>query len=162
MSTHNAVIDWSLGETSDADFVAGRYSRAHTIVFDAGVTLPGSASPSVVKAPWSVEAAADPEELLVASAASCHMLWFLDYAKHAGFAVSRYHDEPVGQMGKMVDGSVGLTRIVLSPTIAFAGTAPSPSELDALHHKAHASCFIANSLKGEVVVAPAASLAAPL
>ena len=88
MSTHSATVSWALrpGE----DFLAGRYSRGHLIAFDGGVSVPGSASPSVVRAPWSVEAAADPEELLVASLSACHMLWFLDLAKHAGVRVRGY------------------------------------------------------------------------
>ncbi len=156
MSTHNAVVDWSLDDTvADADYLAGRYSRAHTIAFDGGLTVPASASPSVVRTPWSKEDAADPEELLVASASSCHMLWFLDFAKHAGLVVRRYHDEPIGKMGAMADGSVGVTRVTLRPAVTFSGPAPSAEALDALHHKAHAACNIANSLKGEVVVEPA-------
>jgi organic hydroperoxide reductase OsmC/OhrA len=155
MSTHNAVIDWTLSQATDADFLAGHYSRAHTIGFDGGVTLPGSSSPSVVRPPWSEVAAADPEEMLVASVSSCHMLWFLDLAKQAGFAVRRYRDTPEGRMGKMPGGAIGITRIVLRPSVRFGGTGPSAAELDALHHKAHAACFIANSLNSEILVLPA-------
>jgi organic hydroperoxide reductase OsmC/OhrA len=155
MSTHNAVVDWALDDqVPDADYLAGRYSRAHSIAFDGGVVIPASASPSVVRAPWSREDAADPEELLVASASSCHMLWFLDFAKHAGVVVRRYHDEPLGTMGKMADGSIGVTRVTLRPAIVFGGTPPSAEALEALHHKAHAACNIANSLRGDVVVEP--------
>lgn len=153
MSTHNATIAWSLGGAGDADFLAGHYSRAHSISFDGGVTLPGSASPSVVKLPWSVEAAADPEELLVAAVSSCHMLWFLDFAKHAGVVVRTYSDEPVGSMGKMPDGKVGVTRIVLRPLVSF-GSAPPGDLIERLHHEAHDACFIANSIKSEVVIEP--------
>jgi len=152
MSTHHAVLDWSLGETADDDFLRGHYSRGHKIRFDEGVEIAASASPSVVKPPFSVTAAADPEELLVASAAACHMLWFLDFAKHEGFVVRGYHDEPVGRMGKMADGSIGVTRVTLHPQIDFAAPGPSPEALSALHHRAHAACNIANSLKGEVIV----------
>jgi organic hydroperoxide reductase OsmC/OhrA len=153
MSTHNAVVEWTLEDgTSDSDFLAGRYSRGHTIGFDGGVTLPASSSPAVVRKPWSVEAAADPEELLVASASSCHMLWFLDLAKHAGFVVHRYHDEPEGLIGKFPDGRVGLVKVALRPLVTFAGAGPSTDTLDRLHHQAHEACFIANSLRGEVVV----------
>ena len=128
-TTHNAVIDWSLDDAvADADYLAGRYSRAHTIAFDGGLTVPASASPQVVRTPWSKEDAADPEELLVASASSCHMLWFLDFAKHAGLVVRRYHDEPLGTMGPMDDGSIGVVRVTLRPTVAFGGTAPTAEE----------------------------------
>jgi organic hydroperoxide reductase OsmC/OhrA len=152
MSTHHATLEWSLGESSCADFLAGRYSRGHRIGFDEGVQIVASSSPSVVRPPFSVTAAADPEELLVAAAASCHMLWFLDVAKRDGFAVSHYSDAPEGRMGKMADGSVGITRVTLRPRIEFLGAAPAAEALDALHHKAHSACNIANSLKSEVVV----------
>lgn len=154
MATHDAVIEWTRPEpTSDADFLAGHYSRAHTIGFDHGVSLPGSASPSVVRAPWSITAA-DPEELLVAATATCHMLWFLDFARRAGLAVRRYRDNPKGVMGKMPDGSIGITRITLRPDATFAKP-PSATELSAMHHEAHAACNIANSIRSEVIVEPA-------
>jgi len=158
MTTHKAVIAWSLGDAvADAEYLAGRYSRIHTIGLGAGVSLPGSASPSLVRAPWSTAAAADPEALLVASAAACHMLWFLDFAKQAGLVVRRYGDAPFGTMGAMADGSVGMVRITLRPAIGFGGKAPPQDLFNALHHKAHAACYIANSLKSEVVIEPEAS-----
>jgi len=153
MSRHNATIDWSQNG-SDADYRAGHYSRAHSLGFGGGVSLPGSASPSIVRAPWSREDAADPEELLVASASSCHMLWFLDLASKAGFVVRAYHDEPQGRMGKMPGGSIGVTEIVLRPEVSFNGPAPSSELIAKLHHQAHACCNIAHSLKGQVLVQP--------
>jgi len=153
MATHHAVVEWARpAETSDADFLAGHYSRLHTIGFDGGVTLPGSASPSVVRAPWSVEAAADPEELLVAAVSNCHMLWFLDLAKHAGFPVLHYRDEPSGRMGKTDEGRIAVTQVVLRPVVTFSGVAPDPQALSDLHEKAHAACFIANSLRSDVII----------
>ncbi|CAN5373169.1 OsmC family protein [soil metagenome] len=153
MSTHHATIDWAPAQGND--FLAGHYTRAHVIGFDHGVALPGSASPSVVKAPWSVEAAADPEELLVASIASCHMLWFLDFAKHAGVEVRAYRDEPEGRMGKMASGKIGVVVCVLRPSVDCDA---DPETLGALHHKAHEACNIANSVLTDVRVEPAAPL----
>ncbi len=153
MSLHNATIDWSAAPGDD--FLAGHYSRAHVIGFDQGITLPGSASPSVVKAPWSVEAAADPEELFVASIASCHMLWFLDFARHAGVRVLSYRDEPEGRMGKLSSGKVGVVTCVLRPSVDCDAAAETLADL---HHKAHEACNIANSVITEVRVEPAESL----
>ena len=150
MSTHNAVVQWSL--RPEDDFLAGHYSRGHSVTFDGGVTLPASASPSVVRAPWSVEAAADPEEMLVAALSSCQMLWFLDFAKHAGVLVRGYHDEPFGLMGKMpANGRIGLAKCTLRPRVDCD---TAPEVLDALHHQAHAACNIANSVLTEVTVQP--------
>ena len=147
---HTARISW---QRNGADFARNRYSRGHEWSFDGGTTVPASSSPSVVPLPYSVEAAVDPEEALVASAASCHMLWFLSLAAKQGFVIESYEDEAAGVMGKNNEGRPCITRITLRPRIAFAGDRePSPQELEALHHAAHDACFIANSLKSEIVV----------
>ena len=150
MAGYTATIDWSLkpGE----DFVAGRYSRGHTIAFDGGVTIAGSSSPSVVPLPWSVAEAVDPEEMLVAALSNCHMLTFLHKACEAGFVVTRYRDEAAGVMRKTAEGKIALTKVTLRPDIAFEGAAPDAAQLAALHHAAHENCFIASSVKTEVVV----------
>ena len=150
MSRHDAVVSWSLRPQDD--FLAGHYSRAHTIAFDGGVSVPGSASPSVVRAPWSEAAAADPEELLVASLSACHMLWFLDFAKHAGIVVRGYRDAASARMGKMpTTGRIGLVECILHPEVACDASAET---LATLHHQAHAACNIANSVLTDVRVEP--------
>ena len=154
MSTHDAIIDWTMG---DGDFLAGHYSRAHTLTFDGGAVVAGSSSPSVVRAPWSDPAGVDPEELLVASLSSCHMLWFLDFARHAGFGVRSYLDEAKGEMGKDAEGRLFISRVVLRPATTFDGSKPSAEEVEALHHKAHQACFIANSVRSDVVIEPLAT-----
>ena len=148
MSTHRAWIAWR----ADGDFASNAYSRRHLWRFDGGAEVVGSSSPDVVPEPRSDPAGVDPEEALVASAASCHMLWFLDLARQAGFAVASYEDEAVAEMGRVGPGKVAITRITLRPRIAFAGGAPDPAELDRLHHEAHERCFIANSLNCPIVV----------
>jgi len=152
MSRHGAEIAW----TSDGGFTSGTYSRAHQWRFDGGQKVRASSSPDVVRAPMSDPFGVAPEEALVASASSCHMLWFLDLARRAGFDVASYRDAAEGEMGKGEDGRVMITRITLRPAIAFAGRQPGEAELAELHYKAHAACFIANSLQTPIVVeAPA-------
>jgi organic hydroperoxide reductase OsmC/OhrA len=101
--------------------------------------------------PLSDPAGVDPEEALVASVSACHMLWFLDFARHAGVEVLSYRDEAEGIMGRNEFGRTALTRIVLRPRIQFASD-PGAAEIARLHHQAHENCFIANSLRTEVVV----------
>jgi organic hydroperoxide reductase OsmC/OhrA len=147
---YEARVRWT---RDGAVFTDNRYSRAHRWTFDGGVTVPASASPSVVPPPRSVAEAVDPEEALVAAASSCHMLTFLSIAAAQGFVVESYDDAAVGLMDKDGDGRTSITRIALRPAIAWApGKAPSSAELEALHHAAHDECFIANSLKSEIVV----------
>jgi organic hydroperoxide reductase OsmC/OhrA len=152
VSGHFARIAWR----SDGEFASGRYSRRHTISFDGGAIVTGSSSPAVVPAPMSDPAAIDPEEMLVAAVAACHMLWFLDLARRAGLEIASYVDEAEGEMGRIGPGRTAITRVILRPDIAFAGRGPEPKELDRLHHEAHERCFIANSLNSEIVVEPPA------
>jgi organic hydroperoxide reductase OsmC/OhrA len=148
MSAYVATIVWTL----DGEFARGRYSRAHTVRFDGGIDVKGSSSPSVVPLPWSAEDAVDPEEMLVASLSACHMLTFLDIARRAGWIIARYEDRAEGTMEKTAEGRQWISKVALRPQIGWVGDAPSRAELDALHHQAHETCFIANSVKTEVVV----------
>lgn len=150
MSAHHATVEWALG---DGDFAKGRYSRLHTLEFDGGVSVPGTASPSVVPAPWSSSEAVDPEAAFTAALSACHMLTFLDLARRAGFTISAYRDEAEGTLGRAARGKMAVTKVVLRPEITWTGEKqPSAQELDALHREAHELCFIANSVTTEVVV----------
>jgi organic hydroperoxide reductase OsmC/OhrA len=153
MSEHRATITWAGGATA-GDFVKLRYTREHRWTFDGGVELVASSSPSVVPAPWSNPHGVDPEEAYVAAIASCHMLTFLFVAARAGFAVAGYRDEAVGVMTRTPAGVAWVSRVTLSPRISYAGDRqPSAEELAKLHHDAHEGCFIASSVKTEIVVA---------
>ena len=148
MSRHTASIAWR----SDGGFADNDYSRRHLWRFDGGAEVVGSSSPDVVPVPRSDPAGVDPEEALVASAASCHMLWFLDLARQAGHVVESYEDEAVAEMGRTGPGKIAITKITLRPRIAFAGAQPDAAAIDRLHHEAHERCFIANSLNCPIVV----------
>lgn len=148
MATYEATIEWE----AEGDFASNRYSRGHHWRFDGGATVPASSSPHVVPVPLSDPAGVDPEEALVASAASCHMLWFLSLAQKAGFEVTSYRDRASGVMAKDDRGRMAMTRITLLPEIEFRGQRPDAGELQRLHHEAHENCFIATSLRTEIVV----------
>ncbi|MDP1640547.1 MAG: OsmC family protein [Phenylobacterium sp.] len=151
MATYRASVTWRL--SAGEDFPAGRYSRGHELGFDRGTAVPGTASSHVVGNKWSVEGAVDPEQMLVASLSSCHMLTFLHRARLAGFAVASYADAAEGVMSEISPGRQAVTKVTLHPTIEWAGAAPDAETLARLHHEAHEECFIANSVKTEVVVA---------
>jgi organic hydroperoxide reductase OsmC/OhrA len=109
----------------------------------------------VVPLPLSVADAVDPEEALVASTSSCHMLYFLFFAAKRGFVVERYDDQAFGVLEKNPSGKMFMSRITLRPHVVFSGDkVPSADELSSLHHAAHDECFIANSLKSDIVVEP--------
>jgi len=150
MSEHTAFIRW---QNTSTELRKGRYSREHPWPFDGGLVVPASPSPTVVPKPFSNPAHVDPEEAFVASIASCHMLTFLDLARRAGFEVRSYEDAAVGTMTKNERGVPWVSAVVLSPRVAYVGTEPTSAELDQLHERAHAGCFIANSVKTEIRVA---------
>ena len=148
---YHATVKWQ--RAADATFTDQRYSRGHSWSFDGGITVPGSSSPHSVRLPYSVAEAIDPEEALVAALSSCHMLTFLYVAAKQGYVVDAYADDAVGVMTKNENGKFWVSKVTLHPAITFSGAKrPSAEELDHLHHLAHEECYIANSVRSEVVV----------
>jgi len=152
MNTYIATVRWS--RTGEGDFTKGQYSRAHEWAFDGGHVMKASASPHIVPAPWSDPEGVDPEEAFVASLSSCHMLFFIDFARHGGFVMDEYVDEAEGVLEKRPDGKMAMTRVTLHPRITWAGSPPDEAAIADLHHRAHEACFIANSVMSEVTVVP--------
>lgn len=149
MSEHTATVIWQRG---DQDFADGAYSRAHRWQFDGGATVEASASPHVVPVPMSVPENVDPEEAFVAAIASCHMLFFLSLAAKRRYVVDSYTDAAIGYMAKREDGREWLSKVVLEPRVGFVGDrVPTAEELEKLHHRAHELCYIANSIKTEII-----------
>ena len=148
MASYRATIDWALED--GGDFLNGRYSRGHVVEF-AEHRMPATSSPHVV-GKWAQKGAVDPEEMLVASLSSCHMLTFLHMARLEGFTITRYRDAAEGTMTKNEAGVPWVSKVVLRPEISYAGKRPTEAEAEHLHHRAHEECFIANSVKTEIVV----------
>jgi organic hydroperoxide reductase OsmC/OhrA len=152
MSHYTAQVVW---EREGADFARNRYSRRHRLRFDGGAEVVASSSPHVVPLPWSDASGVDPEEMFVASLASCHMLWFLSLAAKAGYTIDRYSDDAQGLMARNAGGRMAMTQVTLRPHAVFSGERqPSREQLDALHHTAHEECFIANSVTTDVRCEP--------
>jgi organic hydroperoxide reductase OsmC/OhrA len=148
MSEHTATIEWRR-ETPDFNYET--YNRDHDWSFDAGITVRASANPSYLGA----ESYVDPEEAFVASLSSCHMLTFLALAAKKRYIVDDYLDHAVGILDKDAAGRLAMTKVTLRPRVAFSGEKiPGAEELRQLHDRAHHHCFIANSVKTEVVVEP--------
>ena len=148
MSEHHATIDW---KRETADFAYETYNRDHDWTFDAGVTVRGSAAPAYKGS----ESCVDPEEAFVASLSSCHMLTFLALAAKKKLVVDAYHDQAVGILAKDTAGNLAITKVTLRPKVRFSGEKqPALVELRQLHDRAHHACFIANSVKTEVIVEP--------
>lgn len=124
------------------------YSRDHIIAAGAKPAIPGSSDPAFRGDParWN------PEELLVASISACHKLWYLHLCATAGIVVTAYADNATGTMAEAPDGGGAFTEVVLRPRVTIA--AGDPALAAALHHDAHAKCFIARSVNFPVRCAP--------
>jgi organic hydroperoxide reductase OsmC/OhrA len=152
MSEYKTVVLWN---RDGAVFTDNRYSRGHRWLFDGGIEVPASSSPKVVPLPLSVTEAVDPEEAFVASLSSCHMLSFLYIVAKRGFLVDSYRDEALGVLAKDSSGKMAMTRVTLRPEVQFGGDKrPTVVEVVAMHHEAHEQCFIASSVKTDVLCEP--------
>ncbi|WP_158745752.1 OsmC family protein [Acidisphaera sp. L21] len=140
--THHyvATVEWT-GNTGNGTATPVGYERRHDIRIAGKPAIAGSSDPSFRGDP----ACHNPEDLLVASVSACHMLWFLGLCAAAKVVVTAYEDRAEGFMEVGADGGGKFTKIVLRPRVTVSG-APSEQVLAALHHDAHAKCFIANSL----------------
>ena len=151
MSEHRAQIRW---KRSSADFTYETYNRSHEVLFkNGGITLAASSAPAFRGDADRV----DPEEAFVAALSSCHMLTFLAICARKRLTVDFYEDSASGMLEKGADGKLWMSHVVLRPRVRFApDTAVDDSELKGIHHKSHEECFIANSVRTEVTVEPAA------
>lgn len=145
MSEHHIQISW---KRESADFEYDTYSRTHEVHVGGGQKILNSATPEF-------KGSADytnPEELLAASLATCHMLTFLAICARGKISVSRYEDRATAILDKTDDGKLAVTKIILHPQITFEGTPPDSNKLKDLHEKAHRNCFIGNSIKCTVEI----------
>jgi organic hydroperoxide reductase OsmC/OhrA len=148
---YTATVRWERGGGSFAD---NRYSREHVWLFDGGTQVPASPAAANVPPGCARADAVDPEEAFVAAISSCHMLFFLAFAGKRGFVPDSYEDNALGVMTKNERGKLFVSRVTLDPKIAWSGeNRPSAEEVAAIHHRAHEECFLANSVRTEVVVA---------
>jgi len=147
MSTYRAKIQW---KNTGSDFNYDTFDRTHEVQFPGGLTLKASSAPEYL----GKKELANPEELLAATLASCHMLTFLAVSAKSRLFVEQYEDEPVATLDKNAEGKLAVTHIQLNPKVKFKGEPPNPEKLRELHAKAHRNCFIANSLACKMAIEP--------
>jgi len=116
------------------------YSRNHLIQVEGKVPVESSSDPLFRGNPNRY----NPEEMLVASLSSCHMLWYLHFCADAGIIVTSYQDEAEGIMIVESSGAGQFTEVILKPRISLANM-QMMDQANALHEKANAYCFIARS-----------------
>lgn len=116
------------------------YDRNHTILAPGKMAIMSSADPAF----RGDSQRYNPEELLVASLSSCHMLWYLHLCAEAGVIITSYVDNATGLMEETADGGGRFTSVTLHPVITVQDEAMM-EKADELHARANALCFIANS-----------------
>ena len=148
MDEHRITLRWS---RDGGAFERGNYRSSHDIGFQGGQHLGASAAAS-----YGGDAAlADPEQILAAALASCHMLTFLAVAANRKLVPDSYEDDAVAELGKNAEGRMAVTRVTLRPRVRFSGdNVPTREDIARLHERAHQGCFIASSVKSEVVLEP--------
>ena len=147
---YHVSVEWT-GNSGTGTSGYRAYERRHEI------TVPGAAKPSI---PGSSDPGFrgdptrwNPEELLVASLSACHKLWYLHLCAESGVIVIHYVDEAEGIMTEDASGGGRFRRVVLRPTVTVArGT--DLERARTLHERAHALCFIANSVNFPVLHDP--------
>ena len=148
MAEHRISLHWA---RNGGPFARNNYVSNHTVRFAGGQTLQSGPSPDFGGDP----ALADPEEMLLAALSSCHMLTFLAVAANRGFTIDGYEDDAVATIGKNAEGRTAVVHAALNPRVTFGGDKrPTADEYAKLHERAHAACFIANSVKSVVDVKP--------
>lgn len=137
---YQVTIAWT-GNRGTGTNNYGAYGRDHEIYCPGKPVIAVSADPAFRGDPNRY----NPEELLVASISSCHMLWYLHLYADADVPVTAYEDSAEGRLEERADGSGRFTEVVLHPNVTIAAGADT-ALAERLHAKAHEKCFIANSV----------------
>ena len=138
--SYELLVDWKGSRGTGTSSYRG-YSRDHEIRAPGKPTIDGSSDPAFRGSAdrWN------PEELLVASLAQCHMLWYLHLACIAGVVVTVYSDSPSGTMSEDSDGGGQFVEVLLRPRVTVLHR-ESCERAAALHDQAARLCFIARSV----------------
>jgi organic hydroperoxide reductase OsmC/OhrA len=129
------------------------YERAHEYSVEGKPVIPGSADPA-----FRGDATRyNPEELLVMSISSCHLLWYLHLCATHKIVVTDYVDEAVGTLLEVKETGGHFTEVVLRPAVTLAAGS-DVAVAESLHDKAHHLCFVANSVNFPVRCEPSTSV----
>ncbi len=155
MHTYAVDVQWSAADGEGTRSYRS-YRRDHTIVVEGKPEIPASSDPAF----RGDRARYNPEELLVASLSSCHMLWYLHLCSVNAITVLQYRDRAVGTMREEAGGSGRFVSVALHPEVVLAPDADRARAL-ALHEEAHKLCFIARSVNFPVEIAAVTPVLAP-
>jgi organic hydroperoxide reductase OsmC/OhrA len=146
--TYEVRVDWT-GNAGEGTKTYKGYRRDHTIACEGKPQIQGSSDPSF----RGDRSRYNPEELLVASLSSCHMLWYLHLCSVNHVTILDYRDSASGVLEEGNDGSGEFVRVTLRPTVKVSAGDDRATAL-ALHNQAHRLCFIARSVRFPVDIVP--------
>jgi organic hydroperoxide reductase OsmC/OhrA len=145
---YHTNLRWT-GNTGQGTSSYRSYERSYEITISNKAPLQGSSDPAFMGNP----ALHNPEEMLLMSLSSCHMLWFLHLCSEAGVVVMEYTDNASATMIEDGNGSGRFTGATLRPQVVVANKSMI-QQVQALHQKANEYCFIANSVNFKVMHQP--------
>lgn len=146
--SYSCTVTWT-GNAGTGTSSYKAYERAHVISAPGKPELLASSDPA-----FRGDASRyNPEDLLVASLASCHMLWYLHLCAVAKVVVTDYRDQPAGTMVEDAARGGWFTQVTLHPRVTIAPGSDA-AKARALHAEAHAKCYIANSVNFPVACEP--------
>ncbi len=137
---YSLTVDWT-GNKGKGTENYWAYDRSHVISTKGKAPINGSSDPNFK----GDKTKYNPEELLVASLSSCHMLWYLHLCSEAGVIVVEYTDHATGIMEETSNGGGRFTEVILCPIVTVTDGSMT-DKANELHKKANDLCFIANSV----------------
>jgi organic hydroperoxide reductase OsmC/OhrA len=146
--TYQCEIEWTGNDGQGTKNYTG-YRRDHVIRSEGKPPISASSDPAF----RGDKTRYNPEELLLASLSSCHMLSYLHVCAVNKITVLEYRDAAEGIMRENQDGSGEFVSVTLNPQVRIAEQDKEEQAAE-LHHKAHSLCFIARSVNFDVRVAP--------
>lgn len=148
MTEHNITLNWAKQTES---FAYKDYNRDHLWDFGEGLVVNASSAPQFLGTPEY----ADPERAFAASLSSCHMLFFIAICSKKRLVVQDYVDKATAILEADEDGDLIISRVILRPKVSFAaGVEVSRDEIEKIHDISHAKCFLAKSVKSELIIEP--------
>ncbi|MET4084103.1 organic hydroperoxide reductase OsmC/OhrA [Pedobacter sp. UYP30] len=137
---YNLTVKWT-GNKGTGTSGYRDFERSHLIIVDNKTEILGSSDPAFL----GDKTKHNPEELLVASISSCHMLWYLHLCSEAGVIITDYIDNATGIMFETSNGGGHFTEVTLNPIVTVMEIAMIEHAIE-LHEKINELCFIANSV----------------
>ena len=148
MSEHNIKLTWTKQTES---FAYMDYNRDHQWDFGEGLIVNASSAPQFLGNPEY----ADPERAFAAALSSCHLLFFIAICSKKRLIVQDYVDHATAVLEQNEQHELVISRVILRPEVTFAeGIEVARETMEQIHHQAHDKCFLAKSVKSEILLEP--------